>query len=330
MSKPKYISVYIFYHTLDLRPVLLGCVDGLIQRLTNAGLISRFFFIRYWEEGTHVRLRVLPTSVANETVVWEEMERCVGTFLSSSPSLFDFDPRKLAPVMQSLYEFEKGHQAVDHSSGEPAEIKFRQNNSFHMVDYAPELDRYGGVFGIELAHEHFHISSVVALNILRDNKSRVRTSVLGLAFQIMLHFVYSFYEDRANVAAFFRQYRAFFGGLKMPAYIRKEFDRYFDVQAGKIMSYVADLENKHDWIKSGDQSELSRYIQHAYDLKAEIRRSYEARKLYLRSPADTYNDVLHGLLINYVHMLNNRLGVIIFEEVYLANLVAQALELEHV
>src|SRR2546423_157227 len=103
-----YLSLHIYYNTTDLRTVLLGCVDPLIRRLESAELLSRYFFIRYWERGSHVRLRLLPRDGVPHDQIQGEVEPAIEQFLEDRPSLFDADPAVMAPLMRTLFEYEYG------------------------------------------------------------------------------------------------------------------------------------------------------------------------------------------------------------------------------
>ena len=57
---PEWLSFHVFY-AANSNPILVEGVTPVIRRLRAEGLIERWFFIRYWLEGPHVRLRVHPT-----------------------------------------------------------------------------------------------------------------------------------------------------------------------------------------------------------------------------------------------------------------------------
>lgn len=55
----EWIALHIFY-AASPRPMLVDCVRPLVDRLTGEGLLAGHFFINYWLEGPHVRLRLRP------------------------------------------------------------------------------------------------------------------------------------------------------------------------------------------------------------------------------------------------------------------------------
>ncbi|CAM5695242.1 Lantibiotic biosynthesis protein OS=Streptomyces microflavus OX=1919 GN=Smic_30460 PE=4 SV=1 [Streptomyces microflavus] len=56
-------ATHVFY-AANPRPFLLHCVRPLVAELEADGLLAGYFFINYWLEGPHVRLRLKPSSPA--------------------------------------------------------------------------------------------------------------------------------------------------------------------------------------------------------------------------------------------------------------------------
>jgi thiopeptide-type bacteriocin biosynthesis protein len=319
-----YLAVHIFYNVQDLRAVVLGCVDPLVQRLTRSGLISRFFFVRYWEGGNHVRLRVLPTTPDQKDAVREEIDREIPVFLREQPSMLDPDVEDMREVIRSLYEFEHGVEAFQREFAN-TEIPIYPNNSYRHMPYVPEYGRYGGLIGIDLAQRNFMMSSEIAIRALRDNNVRMHANVLGLAFQMTLNFAFAFFSTRDETARFFEHFVNFFDQLETPVQITDRLDQFFNRQSDRVLAYVNQLEAIHARLKDSDGHHFGRYVRHAYDMREVIMKAYEEDKLEFTHPPTSASDVLFRLVTSYTHMTNNRLGLLIFEEVYIAGLIAKAL-----
>ena len=321
-----YLSVHIYHNTNDLRAVLLGCVDPAIERLKSAGALSRYFFIRYWEGGAHVRLRLLPAAGVGSRELREVLEPFIERFLDEQPSLFDPDPAVMAPLMRTLFEYEYGSDEFIRIFGPEGQIPLAENNSYSYVPYRPEYDRYGGPHGIELSEEHFHVSSTIALEAIRESNSHIRTSTLGLALQLMLHFAAVFYGDKEQVAEFFRQYAQRWQALSVPTQIVEGFDRLYELQAGRIRAHFAQVQQIHERLEATESGALGKWLRHAFWLREHILLLFEEGSLALRPAAISSEEAIRRLLNSYVHMMNNRLGVLILEEVYLAHLIVRALD----
>ena len=61
--KQHWVSLHLFYHDNPM-PLLVECVQPMIKELYARHLLQRFFFIRYWQGGPHIRLRLLPSNEA--------------------------------------------------------------------------------------------------------------------------------------------------------------------------------------------------------------------------------------------------------------------------
>src|SRR6202008_1537114 len=62
------------FYASNANPMLVEGIAPLIDRLRERGLIERWFFIKYWLEGPHVRLRVLPDTGGDPDGVRAEVD----------------------------------------------------------------------------------------------------------------------------------------------------------------------------------------------------------------------------------------------------------------
>lgn len=322
----KYLSVHIFYNTLNLRPVLLWCVDPIVKALEREGLIQRFFMVRYWEGGVHVRLRLLPADGVSKEAIKQCMEPLIHTFLQQRPSLFDADPVILAPIMRTLFETEYGQEAFVAQYGESGQIPLQPNNSFAYVPYVPEVDRYGGPVGLGLAEEHFHISSIVALEAIRGSNSHVDACVLGMAMQLMLHLTWTFLDEDRDVEAFLHQYSERWTAMMEPWGNIPNLEIKFSRQREALVNHM--LEAKRIFLASDrvQSPVLSLWLDHARDLRASLHRVYQLGQLTFSTDVSSEAEAMIRLLSHYLHMMNNRLGVLNAEEVYLATMLANTVK----
>ncbi len=80
-----WVSVHVHYQT-GLDRLLTEAVDPLIRRLGEEGLHNGWFFLRYWDGGTHLRLRIRPSSPALAGRVGEQLSEELAGFLRVCPS----------------------------------------------------------------------------------------------------------------------------------------------------------------------------------------------------------------------------------------------------
>ncbi|MFC4585737.1 lantibiotic dehydratase C-terminal domain-containing protein [Sphaerisporangium corydalis] len=168
-----WVSAHVFYQG-DLDPLITGVVAPLVAELDAAGLAREFFFLRYWDGGPHLRLRVLPATdgaadAADASGVTDrrtggvraEVERLVaerfGDHLARYPSAGHPDPEEYARMARSLAERE--HLTSYSERPHPP-------NSVSFIPYRREHDRYGHGPAIEAVERHFAESSRIALRVV--------------------------------------------------------------------------------------------------------------------------------------------------------------------
>ncbi|GAA2267731.1 hypothetical protein GCM10010145_47760 [Streptomyces ruber] len=151
-----WVCAHIFYDT-DQDVLLTDCVRPLVAELTAEGLVQRYFFLRYWEGGPHVRLRLLPTRTAGRAAVEARTAQRVGEFLARTPAADVVDRSRFTQVAAGLAGLEgrSGHDDV-----------VRPNNSVEFLPYEREHADYGHGAAIAAVERHFSESSRLALSVV--------------------------------------------------------------------------------------------------------------------------------------------------------------------
>ena len=170
----QWLSAHIFYHEEHDR-LITEAISPLLEKLMGNKWIKKYFFIRYWEGGPHIRLRVL---VSGDQVkgVKSIIEKDLGTYLLKSPAKKSIDKSTLMILMKPYQNFESKTQES---------IKVYPNNSIEFIEYIPEYDRYGGKTGIEFAEYFFHYSSEFNIELLKKLKSSKKDRKI-IALRMML------------------------------------------------------------------------------------------------------------------------------------------------
>ena len=276
--------------------VLLRVVEPLVNRWTEAGLTRRFFFVRYGEEGPHVRLRL--------------------EVLDDGPPL----RAKLAEVIAALARPE----AIA-AGGLPA-IDVR------WVNYEPELDRYGGPAAISVAEDIFDLSSRTALALLSSMSPPVADARRGRALLAMLVTLHAFCEHAGWAAAFSTYYGNSFLKTVAPDSsdaLAEAFHSGYDRQAERLRSLVveswATLDAREPLLDVFDDYH-ERLLMHRGRLQT-LARAGLVRVAGHRAPH--WESVVQWVVPSLVHMMCNRIGVTVLEEVYLAHLITDAVAAAH-
>lgn len=155
MTQKTWLSAHVFRHD-DLDTLLTEQIGPLGAELTADRLIQRFFYLRYWEGGPHVRVR-MRTTAANMGRLKSILTERLGAYLRAHPSRH--------PVGQSAYAAWSEHYA---------KIEGRQNydrllsaaDTIIFGDYVPESDSFGHGRPLLAVEKNFCDSTEIALQTL--------------------------------------------------------------------------------------------------------------------------------------------------------------------
>ncbi|MDR0344200.1 MAG: thiopeptide-type bacteriocin biosynthesis protein [Nocardiopsaceae bacterium] len=334
----QWLAMHIFY-TSSNNPLLTECVIPLLRDLRQDGLLQRFFFIRYWMEGPHIRLRLRPHRPEDEEEIRRRAEEKVAAFLARRPALYEVDPEVLAPVYKELFLAEYSEEDWLAKYGTNGQIPLRENNTWAYIDYEPEYDRYGGPDGVRLAEWHFEQSSTTVLHLTETANVHVRAVLFGLAAQMMVAMAVAFSGSVAETARFFEDYGAFWEARNQDAN-RTRASAYEAAYTDMSESLTKRVGGIRAAVSEHDFSRLNGFMrhwaEHCLELRDHIARltaqqrmifpAYEegTRTTAAPRPVTDLSLVLRILLTGYVHMTNNRLGVSIVDEIYLAYVLRRA------
>ena len=201
---------------------------------------------------------------------------------------------------------------------------------FAWIAYEPEYARYGGLAGIALAEEFFFLSSEVVGSLLTRRKL-VRSQRLGQAMLGMLVLIHAFAVTPAKAGALAGSYAS--GYLRQIADQEPErnawqdtFDGGFERQADLLRVYVHDA-----WTRLVQGEDLTPELDRYRERLAGCRRRFDhlcERGLLERagSPCVDHDAMVAAIVPSYLHMHNNRMGITVAEEAYLANVIRRAID----
>src|SRR3954466_14225042 len=154
MTQPDWLAIHIFY-AANPQPLLVDCVGPLLTELNEQNLLNRHFFINYWLEGPHVRLRLKPATAADEPEVARQAEAAITRFLQRRPALYEMGFGYLGELYDILFDLEFPQGKPAELIGPDGQMLLQKNNSFAYRAYEPEYGKYGGPAGVDLAEWHF-------------------------------------------------------------------------------------------------------------------------------------------------------------------------------
>ncbi|MFF0725626.1 lantibiotic dehydratase C-terminal domain-containing protein [Streptomyces sp. NPDC004134] len=321
------------YYAANPVPLLLQCVRPLVRELYDDGLLDGWFFLNYWLEGPHVRLRLRPSSPGREAEVRARAERAVDAFLTERPALYQVDSGFLNEFYNQLFDIEfRPEDRVAYTDAD-GRMNLRPNNSRAWLPYEPEYGKYGGPAGVALAEWHFARSSELVCDALRGKNLHLRTVLLGTSAQLMLIMSTAFLPEDDRLADFLDRYYTFWHrAFPDTGFIGSaEYERKADEVAPGLLTW-------HGRIRAAAAGEgtlpglLDRWAEHCRELRERVVELAGRGELVFRSwdgtqdePVDDPDEALERLLSPYMHMTNNRLHVTIQDEAYLSHVLARAL-----
>ncbi len=332
-----WFAMHIFY-AANPQPLLTQCIAPLVAELEADGLTAGHFFINYWLEGAHVRLRLRPATPDVEPQVRARAERAVQAYLERRPALYQMGHGYLGELFDILFELEFPQGRPAELIGDDGRMVLQPNNSFQYRPYEPEYGKYGGPAGVELAEWHFTHSTDLVLDVLGTTNAHLRTVLLGTAAQLMLVMAATFLPDRRDLADFLEQYHHFwhraFSGTDLVG--TSEYERMYEPMAPEV---AARMTSVLDALESGDLEALPRtlrgWAEHSAQLRDRVVELAEAGVLVFSSWDGTTDirqsdpaQALRTLLSPYLHMTNNRFHVTLRDEAYLSYLMFRVLREE--
>jgi thiopeptide-type bacteriocin biosynthesis protein len=298
-KKTDWISCYIF-HNIPFEKVLIELVKPILDILKKDKLIEKSFFIRYWENGPHIRLRVLP--IKNKI----KIEKLIKSFI------------------EDYFKF----------IGNETEYSIKFNN------YIQEFSRYGGDEAMKIAENQFQNSSEMVLTCINNDYNNWDYSMaISIAIQSHIIFVKKMLSSIDDSKMFFnliyKNWIQYSIKLNQKKEITTEeiikvnslFKNSYEKQKGNInfitkkLWFEEELEKSWliDW--SSKCEKISRQIK-------ETNNPFSLKGVIFENNLKLSNEkqALFVIYDSYVHMTNNRLGIHLRDESFIAFLVLKGLE----
>ncbi len=315
MSAKTWLAAYLYYGE-PWQALLARGIKPLTETLLRQTLADRFFFIRYWERGPHIRLRFL-TDAARKGAVENHLTTWFEDYVEAHPSERSFsEPENGPPLLP--------------------------NNSLVFTPYEPETERYGGPVGLPISEKQFEASSRAVLSILADAEDWDYDRALGSAIQLHLGFAHAVGMSLEELRAFFLViqqsfHQSILNGFEQNSEtsLIETFEAMFEQQRDALVPFCRSL---WDGLGAGaefDQSWFNAWFEDMSSLAGELGEQDRAGRLdfnwqWPNHPSSESisqeRKSLWRLYTSYVHMTNNRLGILNQDEVYLAFLLARVTE----
>jgi hypothetical protein len=229
----------------------------------------------------------------------------------------------------------------------PEEHRWFPNDTIQYIPYEPEVERYGGPTGIIIAEKQFQVSADAVFAIIEESDHWDYDRALGAAIQMHLGFAFALGMDLTETTAFYSDIsRMWFARsygyeenipeeeLKKRQEITwKAFKENFAKQEETLVPYHETLWNAFTEGIEFEQEWLNHWITGMANIRDQLKAAQSGGKLIIPKwymPRDIKdvpeaNQQLWAILESYVHMTNNRLGILNRDEAYLGYLIKESL-----
>lgn len=301
---------HIYFGSLSALDRML--FDGLRSEVSRLDSSIDFFFLRYWENGPHLRARFRGMREEEFSALGKRLHHAAETVNATTPVLPNQFPPPAIPAIK--------HHARTHTIAPGTTVE---------VLYEPELRRYGGRHGLAINEHLFDASSRLSLAIIEKTIGAFeRRTTIGLTLTAAA--IRCVASDRDDFASFLRgmkdQWRNF---VADPNTYEDQAQRTLASDPASIQSMIADFSNVPSAAQITPVSETWRRILTVHF--AEL--GSLAQGGLLVNPhsgltvqnADDLKDTLQAIMLSQIHMLNNRLGIFPHQEYLFASILQKAL-----
>lgn len=326
METNQWLSLHIYYHDSErFDHMIANSISPTIDYLCRQFSISHFFFIRYWEGGPHIRLRIL-LNPSDKNVIQDIV-------INRIQKYFDENPSKIN--LNNLDYYKKIEQSGITINSENI---WYDNHSLQEITYEQEYLRYGGVEAMKIAHLSFQFSSEAVFQILGIHNTDQKK--LGIAMDMMLLTALALEKPLDIMYRFFESYSRYFKVYNPNEQFESEFlnqcQQSFRQQSSILKTRIANLVNSYLYNRC---STLNKFYTHWIESYEDVFRKLDAEHLKgrLQDPIkgqfldgkqmESYGYVKQVIAKSYIHMNNNRLGLTPYQESYLAFLLAQGIKI---
>ncbi len=307
------------YYTPPWESFLAKVLAPFARDVLARGLAKNFFFIRYSERGFHIRLRFRGEEQKIEQLK-PELEAHFGEYMSANPSKRE---------------------------AEQQEQKLLPNNSVQFITYEPELVRYGGPLGLGIAENLFEASSQACLEAFGSGDDWHYDQGLGSAVTMHLTFAYGMGFSLEELSSFCQKISQVWVSRTYQydaqttqeehrakaASTQETFAEMFSLQKEALVGYSKVLWEALEEEASFEQDWLNQWGEAVATSGQALKQALRAgdleipdrdKALWVDDDAPQWHQ-LWPILESYVHMTNNRLGILNQDEAYLGYLIRETI-----
>ena len=293
-----WLSVYLFVNRTKFEQVITEFAAPFIEQLERDKLLHGFFFIRYFENGPHVRLRIKSDVAIIETEIKQRLAQEVERFALVATG------------------------AISHYIFQP---------------YEPEVERYGGIDSLQVAEEQFGASSKAVIAAIRTQPEWDYTTALGTAISMHVAFLHVVKMDVQRISRLLNNLfkNWFYAAISFyKEYVDANADRH-TIDAAIKEAFTKSYAKQEQQLKNFTDS-LMLAVEEGRSLPAWLDQWMTAvrhihnkmlllgtQELVMVPMENELHDKIRLIYESLFHMTNNRLGISNMDEAFLGFILLQ-------
>ena len=324
-----WLSVHLFYNE-PWEEFLQQAVEPYVNTAIQTGIVQQYFFIRYWERGPHIRLRLKGEKEMVKAVLEPNIHEHFETYFGSKPSI------RREPSFPIFF---------------PEESKWLPNNSVQNIVYQQETDRYGGSVGMEIAEQHFMLSSKTVLDLIMEKgKSWSYEEGMGAAIKMYVTLAGAAGFSIEEAISFFDMVHLAWLPHALGIYQKQmsaeaieqqtlltlqTFEHSFEQQSKALIPFHQELWNGLSETDSFEDEVMEKWFHGNKEIIQQLIHETENGNIAERPSSFSYtinrsisksSEIVWQMLSDYIHLTNNRLGIQNKDESFLAFMIKKSLE----
>lgn len=302
---------HIFFQSTDSLDRML--VEGVLPEVRSLGSDVEFFFLRYWENGPHVRARFCGLDDEQFLALGDRLRISAESIVATTPPALDRPPT--------------GHPTASWQNN-PRMKRFAPGTTVEIM-YEPEFRRYGGRHGLQINEHLFDASSRLSLAIIEKTMAMPerRTSI---ALTLTATAIAQVVADRHQLAEFLEgmkeQWRSFISDATAS---EEQAQRSFSAASDELRAVVSlsclpSSAPQPQPLAERWRQVLVSHFSNMRALAADNLLVHPLTGIPTEGPGEL-ESALQNIMLSQIHMMNNRLGIVPQQEFLFASILLLAL-----
>ena len=286
-----WVALHAFYHNIPQYDNLISDIANVLDDYRKNNKIEKWFFIRYWEGGPHIRFRMLnPKSCDLEKNLIKRIQNYIKMHPTEKPY-----------TREEYYKDNK-------FDGEPIDIstlQWYEEGQVAKIEYQRENERYGGEEVIEISESIFMYSSYIVKNIISATKNDFNKKLLAAALTYILIKEFRSVYKEENTKDFLSVYKSRWVNFRYNTENEDKIQEFFYKNKNAIKSAISILKRN-----------------------SEIKNLIETIKSLIKEKFDKVRDIkyMEYIIASHIHMTNNRLGAAPIFEYFISDVLINIID----